>query len=87
MFLPFFAVFCGFCVLLTWRGAQGCMVTRLHRARFGEYGVEGLAPGEWRVLPLPPWSEAAREAGGGADPQEGAAGEAEEDEEEEGLAA
>ena len=53
-------------VLTAHAPAQGCAVTRLHRARFGEYSVEGLAPGEWRVLPLPPWSEAAREAGGGA---------------------
>ena len=61
--------------------AQGCAVTRLHRARFGEYGVEGLAPGEWRELPLPPWSEAAREAGGGA-AADGADAEAEDAEEE-----
>ena len=45
------------------------MVTRLHRARFGEYGVEGLAPGEWRVLPLPAWcaSALAGGEGGGGD--------------------
>ncbi len=34
-------------------------MTKLHRAQFGEYGVEGLAPGEWRVLPLPAWCAAA----------------------------
>ncbi len=40
-------------------------MTRLHRARFGEYDVAGLAPGEWRVLPLPPWCTAA--GGSGSD--------------------
>ncbi len=45
---------------------QGCVVTRLHRARFGEYGVEGLAPGEWRVLPLPAWCASALAGGGDA---------------------
>lgn len=33
--------------------SQGCPVTRLHRSHFGEYTVEGLAPGEWRVVDLP----------------------------------
>ena len=33
--------------------AVGRRVTRLHRARFGEYTLEGLAPGAWRALPLP----------------------------------
>jgi hypothetical protein len=59
------------------------VVTRLHRARFGEYGVEGLAPGEWRVLPLPAWCAAALAGGpdgGDADVQ---AADAEEDESEE----
>jgi 16S rRNA pseudouridine516 synthase len=31
----------------------GLMVTRLHRSRFGDVTVEELAPGEWRLLPLP----------------------------------
>ena len=35
---------------------------KLHRSRFGEFGVDGLAPGEYRVIPLPPWSRAAAEA-------------------------
>jgi len=33
--------------------ACGLHVTALHRARFGEWTVEGLAPGEWKELPLP----------------------------------
>lgn len=33
--------------------AVGRRVVRLHRARFGEFSLDGLAPGEWRVLPLP----------------------------------
>lgn len=33
--------------------SQGCTVTRLHRSRFGEITLDGLAPGEWRALPLP----------------------------------
>ncbi len=33
--------------------SQGCPVTRLHRSHFGEYTVDGLAPGEWRTLDLP----------------------------------
>jgi len=32
--------------------ACGLYVTALHRSRFGEWTVEGLAPGEWRALPL-----------------------------------
>jgi 16S rRNA pseudouridine516 synthase len=36
--------------------SQGCGVLQLHRSRFGEFTVEGLAPGEWRVLPG--WPEA-----------------------------
>jgi 16S rRNA pseudouridine516 synthase len=32
--------------------SQGLQVLRLHRARFGEFTVEGLAPGEWRLLDL-----------------------------------
>jgi 16S rRNA pseudouridine516 synthase len=39
--------------------SQGCPVTRLHRARFGEFTVEGLAPGEWRILDATP--DAARD--------------------------
>ena len=38
-------------------------MVKLHRSRFGEYGVEGLAPGEFRILPMPPWAAAAAEAG------------------------
>jgi 16S rRNA pseudouridine516 synthase len=34
-------------------GSQGCPVTKLHRSRFGDYTVEGLAPGEWKLVPLP----------------------------------
>ncbi len=33
--------------------SQGFNVTRLHRSRFGDYGLGDLAPGEWRLLPLP----------------------------------
>jgi len=33
--------------------SQGCPVVRLHRSRFGELTLEGLAPGEWRMLSLP----------------------------------
>ncbi len=33
--------------------SQGCNVTRLHRSRFGELTLEGLAPAQWRLLPLP----------------------------------
>jgi 16S rRNA pseudouridine516 synthase len=33
--------------------SQGCKVTRLHRSRFGEIALDGLAPGEWRALALP----------------------------------
>jgi 16S rRNA pseudouridine516 synthase len=32
--------------------SQGLQVVRLHRARFGTFTVEGLAPGEWRRLEL-----------------------------------
>ena len=32
---------------------QGCEVVRLHRSRFGEFEVEGLQPGEWKLFPLP----------------------------------
>jgi 16S rRNA pseudouridine516 synthase len=31
---------------------QGYTVLTLHRVRFGELGVDGLAPGNWRELPL-----------------------------------
>lgn len=34
--------------------SQGCPVVRLHRSRFGEFDLAGLAPGEWRVLATPP---------------------------------
>lgn len=30
--------------------SQGFTVTRLHRSRFGEFDVAGLAEGEWRVV-------------------------------------
>ena len=30
--------------------SQGCTVTRLHRSRFGDITLDGLAPGEWRAL-------------------------------------
>ena len=30
--------------------SQGCTVTRLHRSRFGDIALDGLAPGEWRAL-------------------------------------
>jgi 16S rRNA pseudouridine516 synthase len=33
--------------------SQGCAVTRLHRSRFGDYTVEGLEPGQWRLVPMP----------------------------------
>ena len=33
--------------------SQGCEVTRLHRSRFGEFELGDLAPGQWRLLPLP----------------------------------
>ena len=32
--------------------SQGCVVTRLHRSRFGNYALDGLEPGQWRVLDL-----------------------------------
>ena len=32
--------------------AKGYTVLKLHRSRFGNYTTEGLAPGEWRFLPL-----------------------------------
>ena len=32
--------------------SQGCAVTRLHRSRFGNYALDGLEPGQWRVLDL-----------------------------------
>lgn len=31
-------------------GSQGCPVIRLHRSRFGDYTVEGLQPGEWKIV-------------------------------------
>jgi 16S rRNA pseudouridine516 synthase len=33
--------------------SQGCPVIRLHRERFGDYTVEDLPPGQWKVLPFP----------------------------------
>lgn len=33
--------------------SQGFTVTRLHRRRFGEIELGDLAPGAWRLLPLP----------------------------------
>jgi 16S rRNA pseudouridine516 synthase len=30
--------------------SQGCPVVRLHRSRFGDFTVENLAPGEWRII-------------------------------------
>lgn len=34
--------------------SQGWHVEQLHRSRFGSYELDGLAPGEWRLL-SPPW--------------------------------
>jgi 16S rRNA pseudouridine516 synthase len=31
--------------------AQGFQVTRLHRSQFGPFKLEGLEPGQWRLLP------------------------------------
>lgn len=31
--------------------SQGWQVTALHRSRFADYTLEGIAEGEWRVLP------------------------------------
>lgn len=33
--------------------SQGWHVERLHRSRFGDHELDGLAAGEWRVLPPP----------------------------------
>jgi len=30
--------------------SQGCPVVRLHRSQFGDFTLEGLAPGEWRIV-------------------------------------
>jgi 16S rRNA pseudouridine516 synthase len=30
--------------------SQGCPVVRLHRSRFGEFTLDGLAPSEWRII-------------------------------------
>lgn len=30
--------------------SQGCPVVRLHRSKFGDFTVEGLSPGEWRIV-------------------------------------
>ena len=30
--------------------SQGCTVVRLHRSRFGDYSIEGFAPGEWSIV-------------------------------------
>jgi 16S rRNA pseudouridine516 synthase len=32
--------------------SQGWHVEKLHRSRFGPYGLEGLAPGEWHLIAL-----------------------------------
>ncbi len=32
---------------------NGYLVTALHRSRFGAFTLEGLAPGEWRTVPVP----------------------------------
>lgn len=32
--------------------SQGCLVTRLHRSRFGTFDLAGLKPGEWKPIPL-----------------------------------
>jgi 16S rRNA pseudouridine516 synthase len=34
-------------------GSQGCPVTQLHRSRFGDYTVDDLAIGQWRMMGLP----------------------------------
>lgn len=34
--------------------SQGCPVVRLHRSGFGEFTLEGLAPGEWRIVTTTP---------------------------------
>jgi len=34
--------------------SQGCVVTWLHRSRFGDHDLAGLSPGEWRLLPREP---------------------------------
>jgi 16S rRNA pseudouridine516 synthase len=31
--------------------SQGWHVEKLHRSRFGEFEVDGLKPGEWKILP------------------------------------
>lgn len=31
--------------------SQGCPVVRLHRVRFGDFTVDGIAPGKWAVIP------------------------------------
>ena len=33
--------------------SQGLLVTRLHRSRFGEYGLGNLQEGQWRLVPPP----------------------------------
>lgn len=33
--------------------SQGCEVVRLHRSRFGEFTVDSVQPGQWRLLPIP----------------------------------
>lgn len=37
--------------------SQGCTVTRLHRSRFGKFGLDGLEPGNWKALPLEEFSK------------------------------
>src|SRR4051812_22464723 len=38
--------------------SQGCEVLRLHRSRFGDFDLEGVNPGEWRVIPIGEFLEA-----------------------------
>lgn len=33
--------------------SQGCPVTKLHRSRFGDYTVDDLPEGQWRMIELP----------------------------------
>ncbi|HUR44845.1 MAG TPA: hypothetical protein VMZ27_03135, partial [Candidatus Saccharimonadales bacterium] len=36
-------------------GSQGYEVIRLHRCRFGDFDLNGLQPGEWRLIPIAPF--------------------------------
>jgi len=43
--------------------SQGCPVVRLHRSRFGDFDVDDLAPGAWRIIsPAAPEAQAGRAA-------------------------